>query len=223
MLFTFAGSTHHKYASYLLEMICNVVLESKPDLKTSVFESWLVNPSGLPGHWIEGDLYQEQLQNQLYEHIGGKDAAFAEKYVQHVIAPNVHRFVRVKKDINESLGLVHRSGKHIALHTNPELRKHIRLKNRSYLEGGGRTVETKQKWTSWEKIMNVFVEVSSLDNRNHSGARSKFSGGCQSRFHRSRDVTDDTSKGYKMQMQNTTKTMLYLLQGQSKYRHTSRR
>jgi hypothetical protein len=121
MLFTFAGSTHHKYTSYLLEMVCSLELESKPDLKTSVFENWLVNPSGLPGHWMEGDLYQEQLQDELYEQIGGKDAAFADKYVQHVIAPNVHRFVRVKKDINESLGLARRSGKHTKPHANPEL------------------------------------------------------------------------------------------------------
>ena len=74
MLFTFAGSTHHEYTSYLLEMVCSLELESKPDLKTSVFENWLVNPSGLPGHWMEGDLYQEQLQDELYKQIGGKDA-----------------------------------------------------------------------------------------------------------------------------------------------------
>ena len=104
-------------------MISNLELKSKPDLKTSVFENWLVNPSGLPGHWIEGDLYQEQLQDELYKQIGGKDAAFAEKYVQHVIAPNVHHFVHVKKDINKSLGLARRSGKHVAPHTNLELQK----------------------------------------------------------------------------------------------------
>jgi hypothetical protein len=106
MLFTFAGSTHHKYTSYLLEMVCSLELESKPDLKTLVFENWLVNPLGLPGHWMEGDLYQEQLQDELYEQIGGKDATFADKYVQHIITPNVHHFVHVKKDINESLRLV---------------------------------------------------------------------------------------------------------------------
>ncbi|KAF8224130.1 hypothetical protein L208DRAFT_1381171 [Tricholoma matsutake] len=79
MLFTFAGSAHHKYASYLLKMICSLELKSIPELKISVFKHWLVNPSGLPGHWIEGDLYQEQLQDELYKHIGRKDAGFAEK------------------------------------------------------------------------------------------------------------------------------------------------
>jgi hypothetical protein len=123
MLFTFVGSTHHKYTSYLLEMVCDVELESSQALKTSVFDNWLVNSSGPSGHWQEGDLYQEQLQDKLYEHIGQKDAAFDENYVQDIIAPNIHRFVHVKKDINESLGLGQRSGKHIAPHTNPELRK----------------------------------------------------------------------------------------------------
>lgn len=121
MLFTFAGSAHHKYASYLLKMICSLELKSIPELKISVFKHWLVNPSGLPGHWIEGDLYQEQLQDELYEHIGRKDAGFAEKYVQHVIASNVHCFMHIKKDVNESLGLAWQSGKHVVPHTNPEL------------------------------------------------------------------------------------------------------
>lgn len=123
MAFTFAGSAHSKYTSYLLEMICSLELESSKDLKMAVFENWLVNPSGLPGHWVEGDLYQEQLQDELYEQIGKKDGGFEQNYVQHLIAPNVHRFVQVKKDINESLGLARRSGNHIAPHTNPEFRK----------------------------------------------------------------------------------------------------
>ena len=123
MTFTFAGSAHNKYTSYLLEMICSLELESSKDLKMAVFENWLVNPSGLPGHWVEGDLYQEQLQDELYEQIGKKDGGFEQNYVQYLIAPNVHRFVQVKKDINESLGLARRSGNHIAPHTNPEIRK----------------------------------------------------------------------------------------------------
>ncbi|KAF8239055.1 hypothetical protein L208DRAFT_1085438, partial [Tricholoma matsutake] len=63
MLFTFTGSSHNKYASYLLEMFCNLELESDPELRTLVFENWLVNPSGLAGHWVPGDLYQEQIQD----------------------------------------------------------------------------------------------------------------------------------------------------------------
>lgn len=123
MLFTFAGSTHSKYTSYLLEMICNFELESSPELREVFFENYLVNPSGLPGHWIAGDLYQEQLQDELYEHIGRKDKGFDESYVQNVIAPNVHRFIRVKKDVNEGLGLKKRSGNHAEPHANPEIRK----------------------------------------------------------------------------------------------------
>lgn len=123
MLFEFAGSTHHKYTQYILEMICNIELESSPELRKVFFENWLVNPSGLPGHWMAGDLYQEQLQDELYEHIGRKDAGFDEKYVQYIIAPNVHRFVRVKKDINGALGLAKRGGKHKDAHTDPELVK----------------------------------------------------------------------------------------------------
>jgi hypothetical protein len=91
--------------SYLLEMVCNLELKSSKESKSFVFENWLVNPLGLARHWLEGDLYQEELQDKLYEHISQKDAGFMGKYVQHVIAPNVHCFVEVKKDIHKSLGL----------------------------------------------------------------------------------------------------------------------
>jgi hypothetical protein len=65
MLFTFAGSSHTKYTSYTLETICQLELESSPELKDGVLVNWLVNVEGVPGGFIEGDLHQEHLNLKL--------------------------------------------------------------------------------------------------------------------------------------------------------------
>jgi hypothetical protein len=105
MTYTFAGSSHHKYAGYMLEMICSVELESSPVLKKLILSSMTVNIAGLPGHGIAADMFQEQIQDELYEHINRKDASFNADYIKNVIAPNTHRFVALKKDVNAGLGL----------------------------------------------------------------------------------------------------------------------
>ncbi len=69
MTFTFAGSTHTKYTSYMLEMISKFELESGPKLRKIFFDNWWVSMSGVPGHSMAGDMLQEQLQDELYEHI----------------------------------------------------------------------------------------------------------------------------------------------------------
>ncbi|KAM5546217.1 hypothetical protein V8D89_000344 [Ganoderma adspersum] len=73
MTFNFAGSTHSKYTTYLLEMICILELESSPALREVFLRNWLVNPSGEPGRTMEGDLYQEHLNRELEEAIGRGD------------------------------------------------------------------------------------------------------------------------------------------------------
>ncbi|KAF9491306.1 hypothetical protein BDN71DRAFT_1510475 [Pleurotus eryngii] len=123
MTFTFTGSSHTKYSHYMLEQLCDLELESAEEEWASFLANYLVNPSGKDGHWIAGDQYQEQLQDELYEHMSRNDKGFDEGYMCNVIAPNTHRFLTVKKNMNNDLGLAARSGKHIEPHNNPELQK----------------------------------------------------------------------------------------------------
>ncbi|EGN93672.1 hypothetical protein SERLA73DRAFT_63629, partial [Serpula lacrymans var. lacrymans S7.3] len=67
MLFTFAGSTHTKYATYLLKMICNLELECSPELKDAILSNWLVNLEGLPSKFYGGDFMQEYY-NDILQH-----------------------------------------------------------------------------------------------------------------------------------------------------------
>ena len=59
MMFTFAGSGHSNYTGYLLEMICDIELESSPALREAFLMSLLVNPTGEKGGFTPGDIYQE--------------------------------------------------------------------------------------------------------------------------------------------------------------------
>jgi hypothetical protein len=127
MILTFAGSSHGKYTKYLLEMFCDLELESSPDLREAFLANWIINPSGEHGRFVAGDKFQEQLQDEMYEHIGRKDKGFDENYMQKVIAPNVYRFVLVKKSVTESLRLAQHGGKHKDPHTRPEMVKLLQV------------------------------------------------------------------------------------------------
>lgn len=149
MILTFAGSTHTKYMNYLLEMLCDLELESSPELRDAFLANWIINPSGEAGTFIAGDKFQEQLQDEMYEHIGRKDRGFDEDYMRKVIAPNAYRFVLVKKTVMEGLGLTRRGYKHSEPHTNPEITKllHVYQSHQLHLFRKGRTYGGNQRRT----------------------------------------------------------------------------
>ncbi|KAJ3742526.1 hypothetical protein DFH05DRAFT_1401446 [Lentinula detonsa] len=120
MTFSFAGSSHTKYTGYLLEMICNFELESPTKLKNFFLNNWLVSSNG---HTYEaGDLFQEQLQDELYEHIN-HDQSFDSLHVRERLAPNVYHFKQTKKAHHTYLGLASRSGNHTSPSRMADIRK----------------------------------------------------------------------------------------------------
>jgi hypothetical protein len=102
-------------------MLCDLELESSPELREAFLANWIINPSGEHGRFVAGDKFQEQLQDEMYEHIGRKDKGFDENYMRKVIAPNAYRFVLIKKSVTEALGLEQHGGKHAEPHTKPEM------------------------------------------------------------------------------------------------------
>lgn len=121
MSFSFAGSAHTKYVGYTLEMIVNHELESSPALKETFLKNWLMNPSGEPGRWVEGDLHLEHINLILETMIEHKDAEWDDAYVRTVVAPNVSHFVTLKNTYREGLGLAKRRGAHTSPHCRPEV------------------------------------------------------------------------------------------------------
>jgi hypothetical protein len=123
MLFTFAGSSHYKYATYTLEMICTLELESSPALKDGMLMNWLVNTEGLPGKFVEGDLHQEHYNGELDETRDHNDAEWDGNLMRNVCSRNVHHFLRLKKEWGQGLGLAKKGGNHTEPHAKPEVRK----------------------------------------------------------------------------------------------------
>ncbi|KAJ3729759.1 hypothetical protein C8R42DRAFT_569719 [Lentinula raphanica] len=190
MTFTFAGSSHTKYTGYLLEMICNLELESSPQLRDFFFENWLISTNG---HSFEaGDLFQEQLQEELYEHVN-HDQGFDNFHTRERLSPNVYRFRQTKKVHHASLGLANRAGNHLAPSRIAEIRKlttryqleelHLFRKGRQYREADpdrtddlGRGIASLaqgrlQKWihdTCWVRNLNEATEHLEDQNMSHT-------------------------------------------------------
>ncbi|KIJ64811.1 hypothetical protein HYDPIDRAFT_111412 [Hydnomerulius pinastri MD-312] len=142
MLFTFAGSSHSKYTTYLLETICNLELESTPELRLEILKQSLVNMTGRAGTFCASDFLQEYLNRMLEAIVERKGTDYGDKYVREVVARNLHHFARIKLEVRQGEGLAQRSGRHTAPHMKAEVRTllaeyqrrelHLRRPGRSY-------------------------------------------------------------------------------------------
>lgn len=120
MCVSFAGSSHSKYTTYTLEMICNLELESSPELKAAYLRNMLVNPSG--EMWMEGDLHLEHLNLELENNITHKNGEWDDEHIRTVVAPNISHFTTLKNTFREGIGLAKRRSKHTAPHSRPEIK-----------------------------------------------------------------------------------------------------
>ncbi|KAI0040280.1 hypothetical protein FA95DRAFT_1611919 [Auriscalpium vulgare] len=121
-VFTFAGSSHTKYPTYLLEMICSLELESSAELREFFLDNWLVNMQGEAGKAIEGDLMIEHNNKILQGMVGRQDATWDGHYLRDIVSPNSFLFGTVKTAFTEGAGLQATRGRHPAPHTRPEFR-----------------------------------------------------------------------------------------------------
>lgn len=127
MLFCFAGSSHPKYVHYLLETIVDFELESSPAYQRYFLRNLLVNPSGAPGRFQEGDLTQEHYNKELETYIARKDAQWDSDFLRKVISPNVHHFTMLKNQWGEGVGLKRRQSGHTEPHSKPEVRTLLQI------------------------------------------------------------------------------------------------
>ena len=98
MLITFAGSSHTKYTTYLLEFLTNFELESSRALRETTLNAMLVNLSGKAGSFSAGDIIQEFFNHLLEAIIERKGAEFGDKFIREVVSRNLHHMGRIKKD-----------------------------------------------------------------------------------------------------------------------------
>jgi hypothetical protein len=120
MLITFAGSTHSKYVTYLLETIVNLELECGPELRDAILKGLLVNLAGKEGGFSAGDFIQEYFNRLLEAIVQRKGVDYGARYSRDVISRNLHHLARLKMQFRDGVGLSRRSGKHTDPHTRPE-------------------------------------------------------------------------------------------------------
>ena len=121
MLFTFAGSSHPKYANYLLETVCNLELESGTELRDAILKSMLVSLSGKEGSFSAADFIQEYFNRLLEAIVEKKGVEYGAHFIRNIISRNLHHFARIKLDLRNGVGLAKRSGRHTAPHLRPEV------------------------------------------------------------------------------------------------------
>lgn len=122
MLFTFAGSGHSNYSSYITEMVCAIELESSEPLREAMLQSLLVNLSCVDGKWLPADIVQELFNRYLEPLIQRKDTDFGSWLLRQMYSRNVKDIYELHAQIRESLGLSKRSAHHTDPHQRPEVK-----------------------------------------------------------------------------------------------------
>ncbi|KAJ3793040.1 hypothetical protein GGU11DRAFT_854030 [Lentinula aff. detonsa] len=122
MLFTFAGSSHSKYATYLLETVTTLELESSTNLRNALLRMMVVNLGGKAGAFAPCDLIQEYFNRLLEMIVERKGKEFNDVFIQEVISRNLHNLARVKSDLRRGVDLENHSGCHSEPHNNAETR-----------------------------------------------------------------------------------------------------
>ncbi|KAG9083064.1 hypothetical protein FRC07_014027 [Ceratobasidium sp. 392] len=103
--FSFWGGGSNNYGNELLEVACNYFYEYPADLQTAILNNYLVNPSGLPGHWHELDLLQEHHNLSIKRVFNKKNSEFDSDFLRRAVSVNVRGFGQLRDSLMHMLGL----------------------------------------------------------------------------------------------------------------------
>ncbi|RDB16715.1 hypothetical protein Hypma_002556 [Hypsizygus marmoreus] len=123
MLFTFAGSNHSNYTSYLLEVIAKLELECSADLRHGLLQLTLVNLSGKDGHFAPGDYIQEYFNRLLEAVVQRKGVQYGDAFIRELWARNLHHIARLKATWLGGVGLSARTAQHSGAKTTTEMKR----------------------------------------------------------------------------------------------------
>lgn len=110
--FSFWGAGSTNYGNELLELACNFMKEYPPALCIALLNNYLVNPSGLPGHWHEIDLLQEHFNFWLKRLYQSKSMSFESRFLKEVVGLNLCGFNKFRNEFTRIFGLKQHSGFH---------------------------------------------------------------------------------------------------------------
>lgn len=84
--------------------MCGVLYERSEELRRPIFMDWLVNPSGLPGHWHELDLLRDHL-NFWLKLFNSTNTDFDSPFFKEAISLNILSFCHLRSQLPNIFGL----------------------------------------------------------------------------------------------------------------------
>lgn len=108
-------------------MFCNIEHDYPKATRDALFNNWLVNLKGRPGHFHELDLMQEHFNHWLEELAQHKGKEFDEPQYRKVLAMHVHHFLNLTDELERNVQLNDRTKRHTAPHMNNELQEVLRI------------------------------------------------------------------------------------------------
>lgn len=108
----FLGGKHYKYAIEMLEIQCGFQKEWTPELQEVVLQNWLVNPTGVAGHFLPVDEFQEECVRAI-KHIhnpGGPERVG--EYLRETLARLKCPFMNIRSAMDSVTGAVDYRGGH---------------------------------------------------------------------------------------------------------------
>jgi hypothetical protein len=129
MRFAFWGSGAPNYGKELLEVACRFMFEYPKELQDAILNNYLVNPSGLNGHWQECDFFQEHCNKAIKTVFNTKNSDWDSRFLREDVAPNISGLARLRESVLRLLGL-ERTGHGI---TNPDYGADINVLASHYL------------------------------------------------------------------------------------------
>ncbi|KAK6988770.1 hypothetical protein R3P38DRAFT_2572817, partial [Favolaschia claudopus] len=110
--FSFWGAGSTNYGNELLELACNFLYEWSEDLRFTVLENYLVNPSGLIGYWLELDLLQEHFNFWIKVLFNSKSHDFDSHHLSEGVGLNISGISRLRERFPGLFGLKKNGQKH---------------------------------------------------------------------------------------------------------------
>lgn len=88
-----------------MELACNFLYEFPEPLRIALLNNYLVNPSGLPGHWHELDLLQEHFNYWLKRLFNAKSLDFDSSFLREVVGLNLRGFCDLRDKMCAFFGI----------------------------------------------------------------------------------------------------------------------
>jgi hypothetical protein len=103
--FSFWGSGAPNYGKELLEVACRFMFEYPKELQTAILNNYMVNPSGLSGHWQEGDFFQEHSNKAIKTIFNTKNSDWDSRFLREDVSPNIAGLSQLRQSMMALLGL----------------------------------------------------------------------------------------------------------------------